>query len=55
MHFIVDKPVETVVLTNNNLTDQFCEKLSQIDLPNLKNIYLGKNQIHAPKIKQTVK
>jgi len=57
LNFIQDKKVETLVVTNNNLTDASCEALYQKinEVPALKNVYFGHNQICSLKTRNIVK
>jgi len=55
LDFISDKNIETLVLTSNNLSEESCKALLQSKLKNLKNIYMGKNQVMSSKAKSEIK
>lgn len=47
--------IQTLVLTNNNLSQESCRNLLKFDIKGLRNIYLGKNQIFSYKAKNEIK
>lgn len=51
LEFIRGKGVETLVLTSNVLTEESCRNILKADVKNLRNIYLGKNQVFSYKAK----
>ena len=53
MEFLKEKSVETLVVTNNRLTEEVCFDLAEKErVEKLKNIYLGRNQNMKVKIKE---